>query len=157
MLARRLLVAATGWRLIVRHNSFAIPDPDAQTCGVTLPLALVFYEDLIPGSQLVNRLQDSQYRVQALSDLDELTACATSAGPMLIFADLASKRGDVCAIIQKLRANPTTAHIPIIGFADDADETLQAAGRTAGATLVAADSVILTHLTQFIERALQIE
>ncbi len=124
---------------------------------MTLPLALVFYEDLIPGSQLVNRLQDSQYRVQAVSKLDELTACAASAGPMLIFADLVSKSGDVCAVIRKLRAEPTTAHIPIIGFADDAEEALQAAGREAGAALVAADSVILTHLTQFIERALQVE
>lgn len=124
---------------------------------MTLPLALVFYEDLIPGSQLVNRLQDSQYRVQAVSKLDELTACAASAGPMLIFADLVSKSGDVCAVIRKLRSEPTTAHIPIIGFADDAEEGLQAAGREAGATLVAADSVILTHLTQFIERALQVE
>lgn len=140
-----------------RHNSFAFPESAAQTRRVTLPLALVFYEDLIPGSQLVNRLQDSQYRVQAVSKLDELTACAASAGPMLIFADLVSKSGDVCAVIRKLRAEPTTAHIPIIGFADDAEEALQAAGREAGAALVAADSVILTHLTQFIERALQVE
>jgi CheY-like chemotaxis protein len=76
---------------------------------------------------------------------------------MLIFADLVSKNGDVCTVIRKLRAEPTTAHIPIIGFADDAEEGLQAAGREAGAALVAADSVILTHLTQFIERALQVE
>ena len=95
--------------------------------------------------------------MQAVSDLDELAACATSAGPMLIFLDLVSKGGDVCAIIRKLRGDHATAHIPIIGFADDADETLQAAGRTAGATLMGADPVILTHLTQFIERALQIE
>jgi CheY-like chemotaxis protein len=139
------------------HNSFAILELDGQTRCVTLPLALVFYEDLIPGSQLVNRLQDSQYRVQAVSDLEELTAGAASAGPMLIFADLASKRGDVCAVIRKLRSDPATAHIPIIGFADDAAEALHAAGREAGATLVAADSAILTHLTQFIERALQVE
>jgi CheY-like chemotaxis protein len=127
---------------------------------VTLPLALVFYEDLIPGSQLVNRLQDLQYRVQAVSKLEELVACAASAGPMLIFTDLTSRNGDVCAVIRKLRANPATAHLPVIGFADDAEDAesaLAAAGRAAGATLVVADSAILTHLTQFIERALQVE
>jgi len=124
---------------------------------VTLPLALVFYEDLIPGSQLVNRLQDSKYRVQVVPKLDELFDCAASAGPMLIFADLAPRSGDVCAAVRKLRNEKTTAHIPVIGFADDGDETLQAAGRAAGATLVVADSVILTHLGQFIEQALQIE
>lgn len=137
--------------------SFAIPGGAAQNRRVTLPLALVFYEDLIPGSQLVNRLQDSQYRVQAVSKLNELADGAAHAGPMLIFADLVSKQGDVCAVIRKLRGNPATAHIPIIGFADDAEEKLQAAGREAGATLVAADSVLLTHLTQFIERALHVE
>ena len=124
---------------------------------MTLPLALVFYEDLIPGSQLVNRLQDSHYRVQPVSKLDELADVATHAGPMLIFADLVSKKGDVCDVIRKLRGNPATAHIPIIGFADDAEEALQVAGRAAGATLVAADSALLTHLPQFIERALQVE
>lgn len=139
------------------YNSFAIREDATQTHGVTLPLALVFYEDLIPGSQLINRLQDSQYRVQAVSTLDELTASAASTGPMLIFADLICRKGDVCAVIRKLRGDPATAHIPIIGFADDAEAGLQAAGRQAGATLVVADSVILTHLTQFIERALQVE
>jgi CheY-like chemotaxis protein len=124
---------------------------------VTTPLALVFYEDLIPGSQLVNRLQDLPYRVQAVSELAELVSCATSASPLLIFADLVSKQGDVCAAIKKLRASPATAHLPIIAFADDAEVALIEAGRAAGATLVVADSGILTHLTQFIERALQVE
>lgn len=124
---------------------------------MTLPLALVFYEDLIPGSQLINRLQDSQYRVQAVSKLDDLIGCAASVGPMLILADLVSRTGDVCAVIRKLRGDSATAHIPIIGFADDSETGLQAAAREAGATLVVADSAILTHLTHFIERALQIE
>jgi len=124
---------------------------------VTLPLALVFYEDLIPGSQLVNRLQDLQYRVQVVSKLEELAELAQHAGPLLIFADLVSNQGDVCDVIRKLRGQAGTAHIPVIGFADDTEEALQAAGRSAGATLVAADSALLTHLSQFIERALQVE
>lgn len=144
-------------RVACAKNPFAFNLPAAQTPCVTLPLALVFYEDLIPGSQLVNRLQDSQYRVQAVSKLDELAANAAKSGPLLIFADLVSKHGDVCAVIQKLRQDSITGHIPIIGFADDAEEKLQDAGRKAGATLVAADSALLTHLTQFIERALQVE
>lgn len=124
---------------------------------MTTPLALVCYEDLIPGSQLVNRLQDLQYRVQAVSDLAELVSSAASEGPLLIFTDLVSKQGDVCAVIKQLRANPATAHLPIIAFADEAATALIEAGRAAGATLVVADSAILTHLTQFIERALQVE
>jgi len=124
---------------------------------VTLPLAIVFYEDLMPGSRLVNRLQDLQYRVQAVTDPGELVAAAGSAGPMLILADLVSTRADICALIKQLRDNRVTAHVPVIAFADDAEEGLQGAARAAGATLVVADSAILTHLEQFIERALQVE
>ena len=122
-----------------------------------MPLAIVFYEDLMPGSQLVNRLQDLQYRVQTVTDPAELVAGAGSAGPMLILADLVSTRADICALIKQLRSNPATAHVPVIAFADDAEEALQGAARAAGATVVVADSVILTHLVQFIERALLVE
>lgn len=124
---------------------------------MTLPLAIVLYEDLMPGSQLVNRLQDLQYRVQAVTDPGELLACARNAGPMLILADLVSSRADICALIKQLRSNSITAHVPVIAFADDAEEALQAAARVAGAMMVVADSAILTHLVQFIERALQVE
>ena len=122
-----------------------------------MPLAIVFYEDLMPGSQLVNRLQDLQYRVQAVTDPGELVAGAGSSGPMLILVDLVSTRADICALIRQLRSNPATAHVPVIAFADDAEEALQGAARAAGATVVVADSAILTHLLQFIERALLVE
>lgn len=111
----------------------------------------------MPGSQLVNRLQDLQYRVQVVTDPTELFVCAQGAGPMLILADLVSARGDICALIKKLRNNPATGHVPVIAFADDTEEALQAAARAAGATLVVTDSAVLTHLLQFIERALQVE
>jgi len=54
------------------------------------PLALVLYEKLMPGSQLVNRLQDLHYRVQPLADAGQLVACAEAEGPMLVLADLES-------------------------------------------------------------------
>jgi CheY-like chemotaxis protein len=128
-----------------------------QTRPVTLPLAIVFYEDLMPGSQLINRLQDLQYRVHAVTDPGDLVAGARSAGPMLILADLVSTRADICGLINQLRRSPDTAHVPVIAFADDAEEALQDAARAAGATLVVSDSAILSHLAQFIERALQVE
>ena len=39
---------------------------------MTQPLALVVYEKLLPGSQLLNRLQDLNYRVQAIANADSL-------------------------------------------------------------------------------------
>ncbi len=111
----------------------------------------------MPGSQLVNRLQDLQYRVHAVTDPGELVAAAASAGPMVILADLVSTRTDTCVLIKQLRNNPATKHVPVIAFVDDAEAALQAAGRAAGATVVVGDSAIITHLEQFIEQALQVE
>lgn len=124
---------------------------------MNLPLALLCYEDLMPGTQLVNRLQDLKYRVQVIAAPDELLAAAATAGPMLILVDLVSKRGNVCDLIKKLRADPATAHLPIVAFADEAEAELQAAGKSAGATLVVTDAALLPHLPQFIDRALQVE
>ena len=124
---------------------------------MTSPLAILFYEDLMPGTQLVNRLQDLRYRVQVASTGAELLTTAATAGPMLIVLDLISKRADICELIRKLRAAATTAHIPLIGFADEAEVALQTAATQAGATLVVTDTAILLHLNQFIDRALQLE
>lgn len=122
---------------------------------VTQPLALVLYEDLMPGSQLINRLQDLNYRVQPLSDPAQLGESAKQGGPMLVFADLAGK--DVCSAVAKLKQERETAHIPIIAFADDRAEQLQAAARQAGANLVVTDGAVLAHLPQLIEQALHTE
>ena len=48
--------------------SFAICVRLFQADAMTQPLALVLYEKLLPGSQLVNRLQDLNYRVQTIAD-----------------------------------------------------------------------------------------
>jgi len=73
---------------------------------------------------------------------------------MLVFADLGMGKSDICAIITKLKQNQVTAHIPIIAFADEGTELLQAAARQAGANLVATDAAVLAHLAQLIEQAL---
>ena len=118
------------------------------------PLALVLYDELMPGSQLVNRLQDLHYRVLSLSDPSQLSEFAQREGPMLVFADLGFSGTDICAVLAKLRQNQLTAHIPIIAFADERTDPLQAAARQAGATLVVTDAAVLAHLPQLIEQAL---
>jgi len=137
--------------------SFAIQFSPHQNRRVNLPLALLCYEDLMPGTQLVNRLQDQRYRVQVVGNAAELPAVAAQHGAMLALIDLVSKKTDVCGVIRQLRATAETSHLPIIAFADEADTALQAAGKAAGATLVVTDGAILTHLPQLIEQALQVE
>jgi CheY-like chemotaxis protein len=119
---------------------------------MTQPLALLLYEKLLPGTQLVNRLQDLGWRVQTLHDSAALTRTAEQQKPVLVLADIASSGNPVGNGISELRKNQTTAHIPVIAFG--ADESLHAATANAGATLVVSDAAVLQHLRQFIDQAL---
>jgi PleD family two-component response regulator len=124
---------------------------------MTQPLALVFYEKLLPGTQLVNRLQDLGYRVVTVSGTDSLLTSAIQEKPMLVLADLAARRVNVVEAISQLRQNAGTAHLPVIAFADEKDAALQSAARDAGATLVVNEAAIVTHLEQFLEQALRLD
>ncbi|MEK7675400.1 MAG: hypothetical protein AAB676_06155 [Verrucomicrobiota bacterium] len=123
---------------------------------MTTPLALVFYEHLLPGSQLVNRLQDLGYRVQTVAEAGALVAQAELARPLVVVADLASAKADVCAVIRQLRQNLATQHIPVLAFTDKRKKKLQTAARDAGATMVAVDDAILRQLPQLLEQVLQV-
>jgi CheY-like chemotaxis protein len=124
---------------------------------VVQPLALVFYEKLLPGSQLVNRLQDLNYRVQTITDPALLVSCAEAAKPMLVLADVGSSKSNVCSVLAQLKANPSTQHLPVIAFgADDAPEA-QAAAKAAGVALLVSDAAILNHLPQVLQQSLQFD
>lgn len=124
---------------------------------MTQPLALVIYEKLLPGSQVVNRLRDLNYRVQTIADVGRLVECAEEAKAMLVLADLESRRNNVCAALARLKEHPATKHLPVIAFSGESAVELQAAARAAGATLVVTEVAILNHLPQLLEQALQIE
>ena len=136
---------------------FAICRPLFQAGRMTQPLALVLYEKLLPGSQLVNRLQDMNYRVQAIADAGRLAECAEQSRPMLVLADLASTRNDVCAALARLKQNSATKHLPVVAFSDEGSAELQAAAQAAGATLVVSEAAVLNHLPQILDQALQVE
>src|SRR5262245_52939694 len=80
------------------------------------PLALVVYEKLLPGSQLVNRLQDLKYRVQSLNEPEKLKEVAEQTGAMVVVVDLALRQKHGLAYLEKLRQNAATKHVPVIGF-----------------------------------------
>jgi len=124
---------------------------------MTEPLALVFYEKLLPGSQVVNRLQDLKYRVETISDPSRLVECAQQCLPMIVLLDLESAQDNVCAAITRLRQTPTTNHLPIIAFSSERTVSLQEAAKAAGVTLAVSDTAILSHLPQFLEQALQLD
>ena len=124
---------------------------------MTQPLAIVLYEKLLPGTQLVNRLQDLSYRVQTIASADRLVECAEQARPMLVLADLHSTRNDVCAALARLKQNEATKHLPVIAFSGQDTDELQAAAKAAGATLIVNEAAILAHLPQILEQALRVE
>ena len=120
------------------------------------PLAIVFYERIMPGSQLVNRLQDLNYRVLSLNDAERLAATVQRESPLLLFLDLATP-GDICGTIAKLKTNPATAHLPMIGFAPDTAAGLLADAQSAGANLAVSETAVINHLSQLIDQALHVD
>ena len=120
------------------------------------PLAIVFYERLMPGSQLVNRLQDLNYRVLALNNAARLAATVQRESPLLLFVDLATP-GDICGTIATLKSTPATAHVPVIGFAPDNSPEMLTAAQTAGAKLAVNETAVISHLTQLIDQALHVD
>jgi CheY-like chemotaxis protein len=124
---------------------------------MTQPLALVLYEKLLPGTQLVNRLHDSGYRVATVPGVDALVSSAEKEKPMLVFADLVSTRAKVADAIAMLKKNEATSHVPVIAFVDEKEVAAQNEARSAGANLVVYESALLPHLQHFIDQALHID
>ncbi len=124
---------------------------------MTQPLALVLYEKLLPGSQIVNRLQDLNYRVQVIAEASRLVECAEQAKPMLVLADLESTQHNVCSALTQLKQNEATKHLPVIAICPDTATELQAGAQAVGATLVVGEKAILNHLPQILDQALQVD
>jgi CheY-like chemotaxis protein len=121
-----------------------------------LPLAIVFYERLMPGSQLVNRLQDLNYRVLAVNNPALLAATARRESPLLVFVDLEA-RGDLTGAIAKIRSDAATSHVPVVAFASDKKTDLLAVAQQAGANLTVGESALAGHLQTLLEQALHLD
>src|SRR5262249_43202321 len=125
------------------RKDFAISSRVFENGRMTQPLALILYERLLPGTQLVNRLQDLNYRVQTLADANLLVAPAEQANPMLVLADLEASRNSACAAIAELKKNPATQHLPVIAFARENARDLEAAAKAAGVTFLVTETALL--------------
>jgi len=139
---------------VARRKCVCILTDRVQAGRMTQPLALVCYERLLPGTQLVNRLQDLGYRVQTVADARTLAATAQECRPMLVLVDLQPAEGDVLGAVNRLKTNLATAHLPVVAFTGGDAVEAQAAARQAGATLVVQDQALLSHLPQLLGQAL---
>lgn len=124
---------------------------------MTQPLAFVVYENLLLGSQLVNRLHDLGYRVTVVSPAKTLVARAEEERPLVVLADLASRKEDICSLIGQLHQNSATSHIPVLAFLAEGNDKIVAAAHSAGATLIALEKEMLTQLPQLLAQVLELE
>lgn len=115
------------------------------------------FERLLPGSQLVNRMQDKGFRVTTVSAPDQLIDACRRDKPILLIADVPERSEGVCAALTLLQQTPDTNHLPIIAVVPSESPNVEAQARKTGAKLVVQDSVILAHLDQFVEQALQLD
>jgi PleD family two-component response regulator len=120
------------------------------------PLALIYYSNLMPGGQVANRLQDLGYRVQPLADLSRLVDQCKEEKPLVLLAEIIAS-GPVLPSIARLRKDPATQHIPVLGWSASPDPALQKSAHAAGVSLLTGAAAISEHLPQLLDQALQVE
>jgi len=128
--------------------------PPANIFPMTEPLALLCYEKLAPGSQLVNRLQALRYRVSVVSAPNALQDAAEREKPMIVLAEWRDGDPTLPAAVSRLRQTPATAHIPVIVFTANPQAVALGPDGQPPAPVLVSETAILTHLPQLLERAL---
>ncbi len=119
------------------------------------PVALVHYSNLLPGTQLANRLLDLGYRVETLPDLADLRETCEREKPMVVVAEV-SRDPTGCAGVADLRNNLSTGHIPVLAYSATHDAALQTLAQEAGVTLLASSAAILEQLPQLLDKVLEV-
>lgn len=124
---------------------------------MTEPLALVAYERMMPGSQLLVKLRDLGYRTEHVRSLRELPGAAVQNKPLIVLVDLLWRAEDSLDAIALLANDPATEHLPIVAYADMKDESLLERALQRGAALVVGDEGILAQLPRLLDQALEVD
>jgi CheY-like chemotaxis protein len=128
----------------------------ATLSGMSKPLALVYYSNLLPGSQLTNRLRDLGYEVQSLSSIAAVAPACERDKPLVLIAELLPL-DEVCAAVAQLKSNPATKHISVLAYSLTQNAAAQAKAREAGVDLLSGNAAIAEHLPQLLDQILKIE
>lgn len=121
------------------------------------PLALVAYERMMPGSQLLVKLRDLGYRSEHVARLRDLPVAAAEKKPLVVLIDLLWRVGDSLDAIARLSNDPDTAHLPIVAYADMRNENLLEQALHKGAALVTGDDGVLAQLARLLDQALEVD
>ncbi len=124
---------------------------------MTKPLAIVFYEKLLPGSRIGHQLADLGWRVLEVKLASDLLPQVRSQRPVLIVAEVALRTGDLLPVIAELKRLPETSHVPILGYGDPKNQKLVDAALLAGVRLMAAEAGLFDQLPQLLEHVLAVD
>lgn len=130
--------------------------PSSYLRRVNEPLALLFCERGLIATQLAQRLEGLHYRLVTITDPADLVNFASDQRPMVVLVDVDGLPTPVMSAVEQLRLNAATAHIPVIAFARDMDDSVQATLVAKGATVVVNEAAVLSHLPQLLDRALDV-
>lgn len=125
--------------------------------GMSEPLALVFYEKLLPGQQIVNRLQDLGYRVQTLTNAAVLKDDVQKLKPMLLITEFPNSGSAVDEAIQSIKQTPETAHVAILAYISAEQTGLRDIANLSGADLIASETELLDQLPQLLDQVLRLD
>lgn len=121
---------------------------------MTMPLALICFENLVRANQLLNRLRDQGYRTREVG-VQDLCAAAETDKPFLILLEASGGSDRSMAALKKIRENEATSHIPVLAVTSKtnfSDKLLEA-----GATLVASDAALLDQLPHLLNHILEVD
>jgi len=120
------------------------------------PLALLYYSNLMPGTQLSNRLLDLGYRVHILADMAHLVENCQNEKPLVVVAEILAD-GPACASIAQLKKDPATQHIPVLGYSAAQDPAQQREATDAGISLLVGNAAVVEHLPRLLDQVLQVD
>ncbi len=95
--------------------------------------------------------------LRAAKSMEQLERHLANGAPAIAFVDLENDSLDPSAAIQRLRALPDGAALPIVGYAGHTNTEALAAGRAAGAGVVLARSAFTAQLAKLLERIAESE
>lgn len=121
------------------------------------PVCIVLHDRLMPGSAIANRLVDRGWKVHTHPGVDGILDRLRHRRPMLLVVQLDLRGGDVCRLIEEMRADVELAHIAVLAYGPVANIRQRDEAIAAGAQVVAADSSILDQLPSLIETALALD
>lgn len=121
---------------------------------MTMPLALICFENLVRANQLLNKLRDQGYRTREVG-VQDLGIVAETDKPFLILLEIVNGSDRSVTALRQIRETPATSHIPVLVVT--AKQNLSDKLLEAGATLVASDTALLDQLPHLLNHILEVE